>query len=47
VTHPGDGYTDTPMDPGGETLHSPAEELRGVTVGKLALVPPRPGLHRP
>ena len=37
VAHTGDGYVNTPMDTGSENPHSPAELLRGVTIGKLAL----------
>ena len=37
VAHSGDGYVNTPMDTGSENPHSPAELLRGVTIGKLAL----------
>ena len=37
VTHSGDGYVNTPIDTGTENPHSPAELLRGVTIGKLAL----------
>ena len=38
TAHTGDGYKDTPMDNGIENPHTNAEIMKGITIGKLALV---------